>query len=330
MIKDRLKQLTDKKQSLDKYRPFPPELVKNLEDWFKVELTYTSNAIEGNTLTRKETAMVLEKGLTVEGKSINEHLEAINYAKAIELVKKLAGKKRSTITENDILAIHRLILRGIDDVNAGKYRTIAVRVAGSTVVFPNSAKVSDLMKEFIKWLYEENNNHPAKIAADAHFKLVSIHPFVDGNGRTARLLMNLLLMQRGYSSALIRKEDRMAYINAIEKGQAKKDLKDYYGLIYEAVDRSLGIYLEALEPKEDKRERFKGNLLKIGELAKETVELTTTIRYWAKEGLLTVEGHTGGGYQLFGLKMVERVKEIRRLQDEKRLTIREIKERFPA
>ncbi|MBU1126956.1 Fic family protein [Patescibacteria group bacterium] len=325
-----LEQLTKKQEKLDKYRPFPPELIKNLEDWFRVELTYTSNAIEGNTLTRKETAMVLEKGLTVEGKSINEYLEAVNYAKAIEFTKKLAGKKRSKITENDILSIHRLILGKIDDANAGRYRTIMVRVAGSTVVFPNSIKVPDLMKEFIKWLHEENSSHPAKIAADAHFKLVSIHPFVDGNGRTARLLMNLLLMQEGYLPALVRKEDRGAYINAIEKGQTRKDLEDYYSLIYEAVNRSLDIYLGALEPKEEKRDRSKGNFLKIGELAKETGELTTTIRYWAKEGLLIVSEYTEGGYQLFSLAMVERVKKIRRLQNEKRLTIREIKEVISA
>lgn len=321
-----LKQLIEKKQKLDKYRPLPPELVKNLEDWFKVELTYTSNAIEGNTLTRRETAMVIEKGLTVEGKSLKEHLEAANHAEALEFIQRLVGKKRQDVTQSDVLDIHRLVLQKIDDANAGRYRTVAVRIAGATVVLPNPVKVPELMKELVNWLHKESEDHPAKIASDAHFKLVSIHPFVDGNGRTARLLMNLLLMQEGYPPALIRKEDRGAYIDSIEKGQTKKDFKDYYRLIYEAVDRSLDIYLEALEPKETKVGKPREDLLKIGELAKEAGELVTTIRFWTKEGLLEVKDYTAGGYQLYEPAMVKRAKEIRQLQNKERLTIAEIKE----
>lgn len=324
----RLLQLTEKKKKLDGYRPLPPELVKNLEDWFRVELTYTSNAIEGNTLTRRETAMVVEKGLTVEGKSLEEHLEATNHAEALGAVKELVGRKRQDITESDILDTHRLILKKIDDANAGRYRAVAVRIAGATVVMPNPVKVPELMREFAGWLHEKNPDHPAKIAADAHFKLVSIHPFVDGNGRTARLLMNLLLMQEGYPPAIIRKEERRAYVDAIEKGQTRKRLEDYYNLIYKAVDRSLDIYLEALEPKETKEGKPQENLLKIGELAKETNETAPTIRYWTKEGLLEVKDYTAGGYQLFDQVMIKRVKEIRRLQNKERLTVVEIREKL--
>lgn len=325
-MENKLKQLTEKKQKLDKFRPLPLELVKNLEDWFRVELTYTSNAIEGNTLTRKETAMVVEKGLTVEGKNLKEHLEAVNHAEALRFIKKLVGKKRQKTTEKDILEVHRLILQKIDDVNAGRYRRIAVRIAGMTgITLPNPVKVPDLMQEFISWLHKKNSDHPAKIASDAHFKLVSIHPFVDGNGRTARLLMNFLLMQEGYPPALIRKEDRMRYINSIEKAQLGGKLNDYYELILEAVERSLDIYLEAVEPKEIKEGVKMNELFKIGELAKETGETVYTIRFWTKEGLLTVEDFTRGGYQLYNPAMIEKVKEIRRLQNEKRLTIAEIK-----
>lgn len=242
----RLKQLTEKKQRLDAYRPLPLELVKNLEEWFKVELTYTSNAIEGNTLTRQETALVVEKGITVDGKTLKEHLEAINHAKALDYIKGLAIKKRQDISEKEILELHQTILDKIDDVNAGRYRTIRVRIAGSNAVLPNPVKVPDLMKEFIGWLRKDNKAHPVRIAADAHFKFVSIHPFVDGNGRTARLLMNLLLMQQGYPAAVIRKKDRRKYINSLENGQTKGVLNDYYQLIYEAVERSLDIYLEAV------------------------------------------------------------------------------------
>jgi len=242
--------LTAKKQLLDRYKPLPQEVIKNLDEWFRIELTYTSNAIEGNTLTRQETAMVVEEGITVKGKSIQEHLEAINHAKSFDFIQKnLVQKKRTDITHQDILGIHRMILQKINDTDAGRYRTVAVRLRGSQTILPNPLKVSELMEEFIQWLNGNNTDHPVKIAADAHYKLVTIHPFVDGNGRTARLLMNLLLMQVGYPSAIIRKEDRSAYINSLEKGQTGGTLDDYYLTIYDAVDRSLDIYLETVEPE---------------------------------------------------------------------------------
>lgn len=246
---DKLQLLTTKKQRLDTFRPLPPELVKNLDDWFKVELTYTSNAIEGNTLTRAETALIVEKGLTVQGKSLTEHLGATNHVEALDYVKMLVGKKRQSISENDILEIHRLILNKIEAGNAGRYRTQHARLTGSDVILPNPVKVPDLMEKFARWLISRNLDRIVKIAADAHYKLVSIHPFSDGNGRTSRLLMNLLLMQEGYPPAIIRKEDRLAYINSLEKAQKGNGSDDFYNLIYEAVDRSLDIYLEAVTPE---------------------------------------------------------------------------------
>lgn len=327
-MEDRLKQLTDKKQRLDKYRPLPLAIVNNLEEWFKVELTYTSNAIEGNTLTRQETALVVQKGITVGGRSVTEHLEAINHSEALGLIETLAGKKREEITQADVLEIHRIILTNIDGTNAGKYRTVPVRIAGSAVIMPNAMKIPELMDGFVKWLKQPNREHAIKIAADAHYKLVSIHPFADGNGRTARLLMNLVLMQNGYPPALIRKEDRGRYISSIEKAQLGGSLDPYYEIIFEAVDRSLDIYLETVESKKKITEAVATKkLLKIGELAKETGETVYTIRFWTKEGLLVVKDLTKGGYQLYDSSMVERAREIRRLQNEKRLSIREIGER---
>lgn len=251
MDDNKLLQLEAKKKRLDSYKPLPNELVKNLEEWFRIELTYTSNAIEGNTLTRAETAMVVEEGLTIEGKSLTEHQEAINHAQAFDYIQTLVNKKRQDLTERDILDIHSIILNKIDDTNKGKYRNVAVRLKGSETILPNPLKVPELMEEFVKWLQSSNSDHPIKIALNAHFKLVSIHPFVDGNGRTARLLMNLLLMQEGYPPAIVRKEDRSTYINSLEKGQTKDDLTDYFEVMLEAVDRSLDIYLEALEPERE-------------------------------------------------------------------------------
>lgn len=322
-----LKRLTEKKKKLDSYRPLPLALVDNLNEWFKVELTYTSNAIEGNTLTRRETALVVEQGLTVSGKTLKEHLEAINHAEAIDFIKELVGRKRKDLTKREVLGIHTLILKKIDDENAGKYRDIAVRIRGANVVLPNPVKVPELMEDFFEWLHSKNNDHSVKVAADAHIKLVSIHPFTDGNGRTARLLMNLLLMQKGYPPALIRKEDRDVYIDSIEKAQLSSAFEDYYKLIYRAIERSLDIYLDAVAGKTPNAVVQK-RLLRIGELAKETRETLHAIRHWTQKGLLEAAEHTDAGYQLYDRSMVERVREIRRLQKEKRLSLAGIKQRL--
>lgn len=328
---DLLQQLTEKKKKLDGYRPLPTELVKNLDEWFRVELTYTSNAIEGNTLTRSETALVVEKGITVNGKTLTEHLEAINHAEAIDFIKELVGKKRKDVTKKDILDTHWLILKKIDDANAGRYRTIEVGIRGVDVPLPSPLKVPELMEDFYKWLHSQNPDHPVKIAADAHYRFVSIHPFADRNGRTARLLLNILLMQTGYPPALIRKEDRRDYINSIGKAQLRNDFGDYYKVIYKAVDRSLNIYLDALNPNSKKTRLLetKGKiLLKIGELSQETGVPIHTLRFWTKEELLDVKDFSEGGYRLYDRSMIERVKEIRRLQTEEHLPLTEIKTRF--
>ncbi len=320
---DILKRIQEKKLRLDSHKPLPGSVLKNMEEWFRIELTYTSNAVEGNTLTRQETALVVEKGITVEGKSITEHLEAVNHAKAFDFIRKLINKKRKDVTEQTILDIHSIILEKIDYTNAGRYRNISVRIAGSRVTLPNAMKVPDLMKEFIYWLHGEKDE-VIKLAADAHFKFVSIHPFIDGNGRTARLLMNLILMQSGFPPAIIRKEDRNAYIQSIEKGQLQKDLSDYYEIVFSAIERSLDIYLDLLEPKKE-RVLKPEKLLKIGEIAKMANEGIPTIRYWTKEGLLKVEEYSKGGYRLYSPKVINRIKQIRKLQSEKRLTIKELK-----
>lgn len=241
--------ITKKKEEIDRLGLLPPELETNIWDWYRVELTYTSNAIEGNTLTREETALVIEKDLTVQGKKIVEHLEAKNHAKAVEMVRDLAHQKpkREDIEENDILRLHALILVGIDERNAGRYRSVPVRVAGSQAVFPNPMKVSELMAEFSAWLHQGNNDHPVTIAVDAHFKLVSIHPFIDGNGRIARLLMNLLLLQEGYPPVIIKPEHRLSYIQALEKAQTQGIMDEYYRMMYEATRASLEEYLRAIQ-----------------------------------------------------------------------------------
>lgn len=317
---------TDKKKRLDGFRPLPDTLVRNLDDWFRVELTYTSNAIEGNTLTRRETALVVEKGLTVGGKSLTEHLEATNHAHALDWVKEQVKRKPSSLTEKDILHIHDIILKGIDDANAGHYRSVPVRISGSAVVLPNPRKVPDLMQDFVEWLKQSGDLHPIELAAEAHYRLVTIHPFVDGNGRTARLLMNMILLMTGYPAAIIRKRDRLTYIGSLEKAQLGGSKDDYLKIITKAVDRSLDIYLKAANG-EDAEQPESDMSLKIGELAKQTGESNSTIRHWTKEGLLEVAEVTEAGYQLYSHDMAHRIKQIHALK-EQRLTLQEIKERL--
>ena len=317
--------LTHKKEQLDNLRPLPPALLQNLDAWFKVELTYTSNALEGNTLTRRETAVVIEKGLTVGGKSLIEHLEATNHARALDFVTAAIAKSPAMLAPQDILQLHHIILKGIDDENAGRYRTVPVRIAGSLVVLPNPRKVAELMDAFFTWLISKPDLHPVAFAGEAHYRLVSIHPFIDGNGRTARLLMNMLLLMAGYPPAIIRKRDRLAYIGTLEQAQLGGSKQAYNKIIVQAAERSLDIYLKALQGNSSQDDLDSEQLLKIGALAKAVGTTVPTIRYWTQEGLLEVAAITASGYHLYALDMQERCLQII-ARKSARLSIAEIKE----
>lgn len=337
-MNNKLKQLTKKKQRLDKLQPLPPELFTGLDEWFEVELTYSSNAIEGNTLTRIETAEVIERGINavIPSKSLKDQLEAINHAKALGFIKELADKRKSHqfITQDDIKGIHKIILTGIDDAWAGKYRSSEVFIRGSDAQFPSPGVVHYAMQEFIQWLEGQQEIHPARIAADAHFKFVSIHPFIDGNGRTGRLLMNLILIMHGYPMAVIRNEDRTQYLDTFDQAR-KKDMQPFYAMIENAVERSLDVYILAAKGEQPALSPFMKSIaiptgkkfLKIGQLAKETGETLHAIRHWIERGLLEVAAHTNAGYQLFDRSMIERVRGIRKLQKE-RLSLAEIKQKL--
>lgn len=315
-----LEKITAQKKKLDALRPFPKAVLDNLAQWFEVELTYSSNAIEGNTLTRQETALVIEKGLTVGGKPMKDHLEAINHRDALQRMQQMVCHK--TLALDDILTLHGLILKGIDDMHAGRIRTVPVRISGSMVVLPNPLKVPALMDEFVQWL-KTKGEHPVTLAAMAHYKLVTIHPFVDGNGRTARLLMNLILMQHGYPPAIIAPKDRLKYIKSLEKAQMGGSLEDYLHLVHQAVQHSLKIYLKALEQESPESIEDTDALLQVGDLATAAQESVATIRYWTKLGLLEVVTATPAGYALYASKMIDRCKKIRTLQEE-RYTLDEI------
>jgi Fic family protein len=236
------------KEELDQYRPLPLEAIKNLRDVYRVEWTYNSNAIEGNTLSLIETKVVLEEGITIGGKKLKEHFEVINHSEAIDFVEEHVSKEQP-LSESSIKNIHYLVLKNIDNKNAGEYRQINVRISGSQHTPPHFLQVPHEINELLKW-YEENNDvlHPVELAALFHFKFVYIHPFSDGNGRTSRLLMNLILMSKGYPPAIVKAKDeyRLEYYNALEKASVENNVEPFIKLISECVKSSLNIYLDTI------------------------------------------------------------------------------------
>ena len=242
-----------KKQALDRYRPLPPALLKKLEEEFALAWTYNSNAIEGNTLTLQETEIVLNSGVTIGGKTVKEHFEVVNHKNGIDFVKSLVAKKEP-LTEDTIRQLHVLILQSIDDTEAGHYRRQNVRILGARHIPPQSVKVPRLMSEFIAWFHEkEYIFSPPELAAAIHYRLVMIHPFIDGNGRVARLLMNLILMKNGYPPAIILKVDRKRYYRVLNEANLGSP-EPYEDFIGRAIERSLILYLNSIEPdqKEDR------------------------------------------------------------------------------
>ena len=232
------------KKELDNKRPIPKATLKSLKETINLEWTYNSNGIEGNTLTLRETQIVLE-GITVGGKSIKEHLEAINHEKAILYLDELV-KIKQPITEWNIKNIHQLILKEIDNENAGRYRKENVTIKGATHIPPDYIKIPELMEKLILNYETWNKYHPIIQAALLHGELVKIHPFVDGNGRTSRLIMNLDLMNHGYNPVIIKKEDRLEYYEALDKAHTTGNYTDFVKLINKLEIEMLNKYLELL------------------------------------------------------------------------------------
>jgi Fic family protein len=235
--------IEQKKAQLDRLRPLSGAALAQLQKHYDVELTYTSNAIEGNTLTLRETAEVIEHGITVGGKSLRDHLEAVDHYDAVQWVRALAAAA-TPLDEAAICELHRrIVLRSQPEI-AGIYSRLPRRIAGSPVVFPNPAKIPQLMGELDAWLKAAPSDPPA--AFEGHFRLTAIHPFSDGNGRTARLLMNLMLIRGGYPPVAVRPEDRKTYLDALERGSLAADLGPFQTFMHERLDATLAEYLSAL------------------------------------------------------------------------------------
>ena len=244
-----LKEVDVQKEQLSALRPLPEEALKKIQDALDIEYTYESNRIEGNTLTLQETALVVNEGVTISGKSMREHLEAINHAEAISYIKDIA-KQDIEISERTIKEIHALILHGIDRENAGRYRTVPVMISGSTHMPPQPYLIEKQMEDFILRFkqMEAEKVHPVLIAAYLHDELVRIHPFIDGNGRTSRLLMNLYLLRNGYVIITLKgsNDAKVNYYKALEMSHTEQLPEDFQKLVIEAEIAALQKYLSIM------------------------------------------------------------------------------------
>ncbi len=246
MQKEDFRKLDELKSKLDSFRPLSSSIVKNLHEDLLIRWTYHSNAIEGNTLTLKETKVALE-GITIGGKTLREHFEAINHKDAILFIEELA-QKENILSEYSIKQIHSLILKNIDDENKGKYRTTNVIISGAEHKPPRNFEVQSQMQEFIKE-YEEKRSklHPIELASFVPIEFVKIHPFIDGNGRTSRLLMNLELIKAGFPPVVIELEDRLDYYKALDIAHTTKNYKPFLELMKKVVEKSFEPYFYVLD-----------------------------------------------------------------------------------
>ena len=228
------KVIDDLKKKLDLHRPFSPITIKNLSEDIILRWTYHSNAIEGNKLTLLETKVVLE-GIAVGGKTLKDHFEAINHRNAIYYVEDII-RKEEPFSEWQIRNIHQLILKNIDDDNAGRYRQQNVLISGATTAPPDYTLLNDKMAQFVDWYNSEAHKlHPIERAAKVHADFVGIHPFIDGNGRTSHLLMNLELLKAGYPPCVITVENRLAYYEALDQWMAYGKTEAFIKLVADAV-----------------------------------------------------------------------------------------------
>ena len=274
---------------------------EQLYKWLKSELAYTSNNIEGNTLTRKETRLVIEEYITSSSKPFVHYQEAVNHAKAFDYIVDLL-KSDIELNENIVLAIHKKLLLGIDDYNAGFYRNCPVRISGSRVILPNSMKVPDLMKDFFEKFKQYNL---LENIIKLHLEFVSIHPFADGNGRCARLLMNCLLMFNDFCPIIIRPRDRKRYINSIEKAQLTGDEETYMKFMLSRLSASFDTIFDIFD---NKNENTNEKLMTIAKFAKAVELPVSTIRYWVKVGKLKATLYTESGYMMFSQEQINKVK----------------------
>ena len=265
-----LDQIDDLKKSLDSFRPLQGEHIEKLNQYFDEVYTYDSTSIEGNTLTLQETALVLNKGVTIGGKSLREHFEIINHKEAIDYIKELVQSKE-IFNKKVLLDIHHLILKNIDLNNAGKFRNIDVMISGSAHKPPTFLQVQNLMDDYFNF-YEENKEilNPVILSAEIHERLVTVHPFTDGNGRTSRLVMNLILLQHGFPITNISSQNNLRdeYYKSLEAAQTENSKELFHKFIARNVKEALIKYLEIISVNAEENEKGEYFYKRVLELTK--------------------------------------------------------------
>jgi Fic family protein len=274
------RRLLEKKQRLDRYRPLPPHLVHRLHDDLRILLTYHSNAIEGNTLTLRETQLVIDHGMTVGGHALREYLEASNHAAALDYLTTLIDKPEP-ISRADILKLHSLVMDRILS-DAGSWRAIPVSIRGANFVPPPARQVPRLMQEWLDWVNgaEAQRYEPIMRAAIAHHGFEAVHPFEDGNGRCGRLLLNLMLMRDGYPPALLLREWRDGYLIALDAANSG-NYRPLGNLIGRSVESVLDRYLEVCD-----QEAASAEYLPLAELAEGTPYQADYLAHLIRKGRL--------------------------------------------
>lgn len=293
--------IEEKLSRLNDLRPLPQSALKKIQDHFRIEMTYNSNAIEGNSLTLKETFLVINEGITVKGKPLKDHLEARDHYLTLNYLYDLVENgKHHTMSEHLIRSMHQLIMQETDKEWAGVYRNANVIISGADYIPPDALEVAHKMKQLIDWVKGNKSNlHIIELAALLHHKLVFIHPFFDGNGRTSRIIMNLLLMQYGFPLVIILKNDRKKYYNVLSQAD-KTNYKPLVQFIAQSVERSLDLYLKTLTPVSKKREEY----LTFTELANKVPYSAKYLNLLVRQGKL--EAHKEGRNWLSSVEAIMR------------------------
>jgi Fic family protein/DNA-binding XRE family transcriptional regulator len=245
-IQKKLDAIDELQQEWNKKRPLDKTHLAKLKEYFNIKYTFNSNQIEGNTLTLQETHLVIHEGITVDGKSMREHLEAVNHSEAIDFLIKIVQEK-TPLDLRLVKNLHQLVLKSIDSPNAGVWRNVPVMISGSEHKPPQPYMLDKLMEDYIvHYNRQKNNMHPVILAAEMHERLLTIHPFIDGNGRTSRLVMNFILMQYGYTLTIVKGDPgaKQEYYNALQNAQVNNEPTIFYHLIADRVLASLHEHLE--------------------------------------------------------------------------------------
>ena len=317
--------LTVKKNQMETVLPFPADVLGELRRELDLETASVGICFDGGSLTRRETELVLFQDKVVPDHSLTEHIRVLNMSTAFRMIfDQMQQHTPRPFDENDIKNLHRILVRELDDKNGGMYRGFSMTFPLGDLDLPDPALVHRKMDEIGMWLFSVRTLHPVAVAADVHLRLLSVHPFAEGNGAVARMMMNMILMRSGYPPALFSRREKNEYWQTLKAAIYDNDRTGYDRLVYRAVNRGLELYLKSGRLKKVEAVETEPYFLRIGQLAKETGERVSTLRYWTSLGILSPAGKTSADYMIFSSDVLETVRRLKELKA-KRLTLEEIK-----